>query len=486
MAWSGSVLGWHRWLALGVGPAVLLWCLSGLVMLWVPYPSVTEPEWFALAGAIGPGLCCADLEGVMREFDRPEGIAHLRVIAVGGVPVVSVHYLDGSVRARLLTKEPVHGPLLTAEVQRVAESLGLGGRIVSIDAIEHDVWTVHQRFDPHRPLWRAEMAGASARVIYLSGTTGEVVQETTLAERSWNLAGAVIHWWYLPWLRRRWAIWDQTLWWVGALSTGMALTGVWVCLGHLRCDGWSRCSGGPRALHRTLGVIGGVAVVCWVVSGWLSMDHGRWFSDGKVSTLERERAMGGRMTARDLVGSSGVLWQMAAEGTVKELRLTKMAGTLYVVVRESPRHQSVLALSHREGQAREEFSDEAALASVRAMVGEASPLTVRRSHGADRRRGSTLTREGLPPVLRVERQDPSHLWVDVDARTGEILEILDPSRRAFHSLFDLLHRWEAPWFAGHEDIRRIMMAVWCGLSAGLAVSGFWIWAKRRSVSKVMR
>lgn len=250
----------------------------------------------------------------MREFDRPEGIAYLKVIAVGGVPVVSLHYLDGSVRARLLTKEPVHGPLLTAEMQRVAESLGLGGRIVSIDAIEHDVWTVHQRFDPHRPLWRTEMAGASARVIYLSGTTGEVVQETTLAERSWNLAGAVIHWWYLPWLRRRWALWDQTLWWVGALSTGMALTGVWVCLRHLRCDGWSRCSGGPRALHRTLGAIGGVAVVCWVVSGWLSMDHGRWFSDGKVSTLERERAMGGRMTARDLVGSSGVLSQMAAGG----------------------------------------------------------------------------------------------------------------------------------------------------------------------------
>lgn len=130
-----------------------------------------------------------------------------------------------------------------------------------------------------------------------------------------------------------------------------------------------------------------------------------------------------------------------------------MAGTLYVVVRKSPRYQSVLALTHREGPAREEFSDEAALASVRAMLGEAAP---------------------------------SHLWVDVDARTGEILEILDPSRRAFHSLFDLLHRWEAPWLAGHEDIRRIMMAVWCGHSAGLAVSGFWIWAKRRSVSKVMR
>lgn len=486
MAGSGSVLRWHRWLALGVGPAVLLWCLSGLVMLWVPYPSVTEAEWFAMAGAIDPALCSADLEGVIREFDRPEGIAYLRVIAVGGVPVVSVHYLDGSLRARRLTAEPRHGPLLTGEMQRVAESLGLGGAIISIDTIDHDVWTVHQQFDPHRPLWKAEMAGASAPVLYLSGTTGEVVQETTAAERRWNLTGAVVHWWYLPWLRRRWGLWDQTLWWVGALSTGMALAGAWVCLRHLMGDGWSRCSGGPRALHRTLGVIGGVAAVCWIASGWLSMDHGRWFSDGKVSALERERAMGGRMTARDLAGSSGVLSQMAARGTVKELRLTKVAGVLYVVVRESPRHQSILALTHPEGQAREAFSDEVVLASVRAMVGGDFPLTVRRSIGADRRRGLALAREDLPPVLRVARQNPSHLSVDVDTRTGEILEILDPSRRAFHGLFDLLHRWEAPWFAGHEDIQRITMALWCGLGAGLAVSGFCIWARRRSVSKGMR
>lgn len=486
MAWSGSVLGWHRWLALGVGPAVLLWCLSGLVMLWVPYPSVTETEWFVMAGAIDPALCCADLERVMREFDRPEGIAYLKVIAVGGVPVVSAHYLDGSLRARQLTAEPVHGPLLTGEMQRVAESLGLGGSIVSIDTIEHDVWTVHQRFDPHRPLWKAEMAGLSAPVIYLSGTTGEVVQETTMAERRWNLAGAVVHWWYLPWLRRQWALWDQTLWWVGALSTVMALAGAWVGLRHLMRDGWSQFSGEPRALHRMFGAIGGVAAVCWIASGWLSMDHGRWFSDGKVSALERERAMGGRMTARDLAGSSGVLSQMAAGGMVKELRLTKMAGALYAVARESPQHQSVLALTHPEGQARDAFSDEAVLASVRAMVGRDFPLIVRRSIGAYRRLGSALAREDLPPVLRVERQDPSPLWVDVDARTGELLERLDPSRRIYHRLFDLLHRWDAPWFDGHDDIRRIGMAVWCGLGAGLAVSGFWIWARRRPVSKVMQ
>ena len=132
------------------------------------------------------------------------------------------------------------------------------------------------------------------------------------------------------------------------------------------------------------------------------------------------------------------------------------------------------------------ISDEAVLASVRAMVGGDFPLIVRRSIGADRRLGSALGREDLPPVLRVERQDSSPLWVDVDARTGELLELLDPSRRIYHRLFDLLHRWDAPWFDGHDDSRRIGMAVWCGLGAGLAVSGFWIWARRRSVSKVMQ
>ncbi|MEQ1793909.1 MAG: hypothetical protein ABL970_06925 [Nitrospira sp.] len=486
MEWSGSVLGWHRWLALGVGPAVLLWCFSGLVMLWVPYPSVTDAEWFVMAGAIDPALCCADLEGVMREFDRPEGIAHLRVIAVGGVSIVSAHYLDGSLRARQLTAEPVHGPLLTDEMQRVAESLGLGGSIISIDTIDHDVWTVHQRFDPHRPLWKAEMAGASAPVIYLSGTTGEVVQETTASERRWNLVGAVAHWWYLPWLRRQWALWDQTLWWVGALSTLMALTGVWLSASRLLRDGWKGLSGGSRGLHRLFGMIGGVAAACWIASGWLSMDHGRWFSDGKVSALERERAMGGRMTTRDVAGSFGVLSQMAAGGIVKELRLTKIAGTLYAVARESPRHQSILALARPEEPAWEEFSDTAVLASVRAMIGESFPLTVRPNSGQDRRRGSVLAREDLPPVTRVERQGPSPLSVDVDARTGEILEILDPSRRAYHGLFILLHRWDVPWFDGHNDIRRIGMAVWCGLGVGLAVSGFWILARRRLVSKVMQ
>jgi len=94
--------------------------------------------------------------------------------------------------------------------------------------------------------------------------------------------------------------------------------------------------------------------------------------------------------------------------------------------------------------------------------------------------------EALPPVLRVQREDPSPLWVDVDARTGEILEMLDPSRRTYHRLFELLHRWDAPWFSGHEDIRRIGMAGWCGLGAGFALSGLWIWATRPSVSKGAR
>jgi hypothetical protein len=36
----------HRWLGLILGPAVLLWFLSGVVLLWVPYPSLTEENGF--------------------------------------------------------------------------------------------------------------------------------------------------------------------------------------------------------------------------------------------------------------------------------------------------------------------------------------------------------------------------------------------------------------------------------------------------------
>lgn len=475
----GLCVGVHRRLALAVGAAVLVWCFSGAVMLGVPYPSLTESEWFDLAPPLSVEGCCFDLERVVLRLERLPGIEQLRLIAVGGRPAAVARYLDGSLDAVWGDTQAAIAIRDEAQVRSLFETPRGKDLIDEVAVIEDDVWTVHQRFDPHRPLWKLSLAGEEGLVLYVSSTTGDVVQDTHTSERRWNLVGAVAHWWYLPWLRRQWVLWDQALWWVGGLSTLMALTGVWLSASHLLRHGGKGLFGGSRGLHRPFGMIGGLAAACWIASGWLSMDHGRWFSDGKVSALERERAMGGRMTVRDVAGSSGLLAQMAAGRTVKEIRLTKVAGGSYAILRESPSRQFIVALTDPKEPVRAEFSDETVRSSIRALFEDKPSQSGRRYSEEDHQCGSALVRTGQMSVVRVECGESVPMWVDVDARTGTILEVLDPSRRIYHRLFDLLHRWDVPWFARHDDIRRILMGGWCLMGMGLVGTGFWMWGAGR-------
>ncbi len=469
----------HRWLAGLLGPAVLVWFLSGLVMLRVPFPSLTEAEWFASAVALDPESCCPSLERIIDAVDRSPGIESLRIILSGGRPVVVVQYIDGSLGSAWAdTLEPV-APFPVASAQRAAEVIAPGRAILSIESIEDDIWTVHQRFNPHRPLWKVSVSGEGEPVHYFSGATGELVQDTTVHERQWNLAGAVLHWWYLPWLRRRWVLWDQVLWWVGGAATVMMAAGSMLLARAMTREGGWRFGTGGRAFHRMLGLVGGAAALAWMASGWLSMDHGRIWSDGKIVALERERAMGGRLTAHD-VESHRAEWRTAVlEGTAKELRVSKLAGAVYAIARESADRQFVVPLSGVGESGYRLFPEALVRVAVGAMLGSMDGVTVRTITVDMRRRGSALSHVDTVPVVQVQRNGSDARWVDVDARTGALLEQQDSSRRLFHRLFDSLHRWDVAWLIGHDGLRRFLMGLWCLVGAGLTVSGAWCRVRRR-------
>ena len=469
----------HRRLALALGPAVLVWFLSGLVMLRVPYPSVTESEWFASAGALVSESCCAPLEGIIGAIDRPQGIESLRIIQVGERPVAVAQYLDGSLGAAWGdTLGPV-APLSARGAQRTVAGIVPARAILSLEAIADDVWTVHQRFNAHRPLWKVSFSGEGEPVWYFSGATGELVQQTTAHERRWNLVGAVLHWAYLPWLRRQWVLWDRTLWWLGGGATLMMAAGSMLLARAFMREGRWRGVNRTRLLHRMLGVGGGAAALAWMVSGWFSMDHGRIFSEGKIGALERERAMGGRLTARDVESRRPDWVNTLGAGTVKELRVSKLAGAMYVIARESADRQVMIPVSAAGESGLQLFPESLVRSAVGAMLGSVERLTSRTMTDEIRRTGSALTDTGGFPVVQVYREGPDARWVDVDARTGEVLEQQDASRRWYHRLFDGLHRWDVPWFVGHDGLRRFLMGLWCLFGAGLTVSGVWSWVRCR-------
>jgi hypothetical protein len=151
---AGIVRGLHRRLGLVLGPAALLWFLSGLVLLWVPYPGLVEREWFTTAEAIRLQDCCAALDRLLQQLDQSDGIESVRIRMVGGRPVATAQFLNGAMAAVTADEAARIAPLPRDWARRAALQFAPGTSVEDMNLIDHDVWTVHQRVDPYRPLWK--------------------------------------------------------------------------------------------------------------------------------------------------------------------------------------------------------------------------------------------------------------------------------------------------------------------------------------------
>ncbi len=298
--------------------------------------------------------------------------------------------------------------------------------------------------------------------------------------------GATVHWWYLPWLRRQWDVWDVVVWWTSAAGFVMVLAG-----GLLGLTSWRhRVRPGERLrlhrLHRLMGAIGGFVTLCWIGSGWLSMDHGRWFSRSEVTVLEREHLMGGRLQSSDLSTTWDQLKADSMFAGVKELRFAKVGGRVAVIGRRSPNEQ-VIVMESRDGRTPVTviplLQIKTAAQSVRVS---ATAMSVSLVAADDPFHHETRHRDHVGAVVRVAFEDTDATWIHIDGRTGSLIEKLDRSQRLYRRVFDGLHRWDLSWMREHEATRKggIILCSVIGtlLAASGVLSGVLRWREPRRIS----
>ena len=205
----------HRWLGVGFCLLFAMWFASGIVMHFVPFPSLTEAERFAgLLPIDGLSVWHGPDEAVdasrikdaqrVRLMQRIDGPVY---IVTGASKPVAVHAADLS------------GAAVTA-AQVALEIVRADARLRDIDATgavvaglaDYDQWSVPNSFDRYRPLYRVALNDSRGTELYVASTTGEVVLATTRHERVWNYVGSVAHWIYPTVLRRHATVWNQLVW----------------------------------------------------------------------------------------------------------------------------------------------------------------------------------------------------------------------------------------------------------------------------------
>jgi PepSY-associated TM region len=456
----------HRWLGVGFCLLFAMWFASGIVMHFVPFPALTEAARFA-------GLPPIDVSRVRHGPDEAvvashiEGAQRVRLIqrTDGPVYIVTGASKPAAVRAADLSDAAVTSDQLALAIaQADARQIGIDATDAILASLaDYDQWSVPNGYDEHRPLYRVALYDPSGTELYVSSRTGEVVLDTTRYQRAWNYPGSVVHWIYPTVLRSNWAAWDKVVWTLSLGALVAAVTGTLLGVIRLRVSrgGVGSPFRGWHAWHHILGLFTATFVVTWILSGWLSMDHGLLFSRGRLSDTEAATIA----RTPDWNGVAGDARSIPE--SAKEVEWFAFGERFYKRERTGVDSQSIAAIGpdpQHPPPARSYLTAEEVDGLIRRIASNcAAPVVV----GA----GDHYPAASLIPGAPVYRSVCGDVWFQVDGATGRVMERLDSSRRAYRWVYTALHTLDFPILLAHPRVRSMLIVVLCAIGFLFSVTG---------------
>lgn len=464
---------WHRWMGIGLCLFMALWFLSGLVMLYVGYPKLTQREHLAQLPELSQQDCCVALAQVLSAGGESRAPRSIRLTTVAGEPRYVLQYGSHKVAVDARSGERIASIDEAAALDAARQFAGPGA-LSYRGLVDEDAWTHTRSLDPDRPLHRVALEDGT--LLYISSSSGEVVRDATATERAWNWVGAWLHWVYplRGGVLDRW--WTDVVIYLSLAATLMTLLGM--IIGLLRWRFSRPYRSGSRSPYRGFarwhhigGLLFGMLALAWIFSGLMSMNPWRVF-DSRVP-LDTSAYQGGELHAEAFpVTPEQALQQLQAAGlAVRELHWRLVGGQGYLLGVDGKGDSLLLpaqggeplhSLPQRELQRAAQLIRPQGQLQVE-LLGEYDFYYYARTEH------SMLGHLERPlPILRVRFDDAAQTWLHLDPHTGALLGQLDQRQRASRWLFALLHSWD--WLPLLE--RRPLWDGWMWLASlgGLLIS----------------
>ncbi len=462
----------HRWLGIILCLFMAMWFFSGVVMMYVGfYPRLTPAERLMALPPLNIEQCCAPLTDILSAAERKDQPKDIRLTTVAGqtrfilnygkkdlvaVDAVSAKRIDVVNQSDALAAAKAFMPATPAHYDTLLE--------------DEDAWTHSKGLDAQRPLHRIQMADTASTVLYVSGKTGEVARDVTAVESTWGWVGGWIH---LLYPFRGGAVdkhWADIVIYISIVATILTLLGMFVGIWRWRFSG--KFKTGARTpyrepwmrWHHIVGIVFGVTALTFIFSGLMSMNPFKVLDSGAP---KQERRLANRndihtelfatTTQQALKKFTQSAW------TPAELEWRMVDGEAYYLAYNS--HGGTLLLAagkeHATAQPVDAFSIEKMQAIGTAImasskVKEATVLRDFDFYYYNREPHSMGGNGKTLPILRLKFDDAYNTWIQLDPRTGAVINQTDSRRRLGRWLFSLLHNWD--WLPLME--RRPLWDIW--------------------------
>ena len=475
----------HRWLGLFLSLILLLWFISGIVMMFEGYPRTSDAERMEWLSSVSLDKVSVTPGEALSEATR-EAAGPVRMNQPGDRPLIHLKTSDGDWRSLYADSGQPIAPLDEESAATRAESITGYPAEEAQRLSRPDQWTVSGRFDAHLPLWRVTLDDERRRWVYLSENTGEMIHETSRRERLWGYAGAVIHWIYPTQLRELSGFWRQLVMWLAGLGTLACLSGL--ILGILvlrrRRTGWSPYRGW-FLWHHYLGLLFGVLASTWAFSGLLSLDPFRWAASDRPEVSVQD-SFGSRPNSSH---SSAPLWETlpgngSGDPPWRELQIWQFADTPWYRALDTEGDPQLLHPDN--GREQTALSEQQIHEAARALPGH-SLEAITRLTGYDNYyyAGRAERVRDLSPPLPVYRADYTDgLRLYINPADGQVIQLSTPRNRVNRWLYNGLHSLDFPALApGSFPWYVLVVALMTG---GTLASGTGVWLTLRYLRRKLK
>lgn len=450
MAWiKRTFVFLHRYLGIALACFFLLWFLSGFVIIYTGgMPRLTEAERLTHL----PTLELSRFELSVSEAQAVAATSTLpRFTTTMGRPayVFSFGNIVFADTGERLDSSMVSSKQIVAEFLKIDDSEV--DRVGEID--EPDQWTLQLR--QRLPLQKYAVRDGLGSQVYVSNESASVVQHTTGKDRLLAWIGAIPHWLYFRSLRTNTSLWSETVIWISALGTFLALLGIFLLFMQLR---WQRLPDLKKAIpHRGLmrwhyisGVFFGLVTTTWVFSGLLSMGPFSWAQIEAVD-IDRELYFDYRnanldTSSFDALNSQTEFELAVSDYEIKELKPQQMFdhAWLELIVSDVDSHwgHKIVRLDWDDLSLRHGNFDVAGIVGQLELATGLEASNTQILHAYDNYYYDRESVDGPMrplPVLRVEYDDPARTALYIDLQTAEPVYRSHRLNRAIRWLYNGFH-----------------------------------------------
>lgn len=461
-----SLRKWHHWLGWGLGWLMLIWFVSGTVMIYARAPlQYRSPESRPAQGwVLDEKATRLSLEQAWIAAGHPPDPVEIRMGSLAGRPAFFFQTRDGRYQVVRADSGRLLGEIdRTLALSVARHTLGNTAALDYHGQVTLDQWTVgalaRAGLGPFHHFTTQDCGGTE---IYISSRTGEVCQLTTGGQRFWSWMGTIPHWLYFTFLRQHKEFWRWTIIALSAVGCILCLTGLWQGVRFFRPRGYGkgrhhRLSAfvGLRKWHHYLGLVFGLPTLAWTFSGMMSLSPFDWGPPAHSHRDLAEAFSGGPVKPSQCkLPPAALLGALDGDFSPKMLRVVNFQGRPYYLALDDAGGSRLAPAWESAPRVMESLSTKELIAAARDLLPDQAMVSA-----------DLLSQGGLylagwrKPVLKATYDDPGETWIFIDPARAAIIRCLDGSARLDRWLYRFLHTWDLPWLLRNEWVRQALMLV---------------------------